>query len=376
MGLKYGGPGVSPTNKLGFGNRISLAAGETWLISPAGSYWVLPGPYTALQIYDPILTSWVSVGGMGAGNAEPIYIDSDGVSYRLANLTGQPVGALVTAAGTGFTSAPSVTIASGNSIWRPVLGSYVASVTMTNLGTNYTYAPTVLFSSPPAGGIPATGIAVLSGSTVASVTMINKGAGYTSVPQVTFVNDPREGQNSVVQGYSAAGTAVLAGSGGVNAVICTDPGNTTYTATTTFTTSGGGGSGLTVTPIFCLSITGVSSVSGGPLYSASGYAEFTGVDIATNTISAPLNPSVSNGIIATGTSAGGLVKVRKASILVQTTTSSALTSVGAVVYDGGIYTAFTPIPQLLTVPVATAVATTVAVTFAMGGVSDTSYISS
>ena len=63
MALHFGGPGVTPTNKLGFGNRISLAAGTTWIISPAGPYYVLPGPYTSLQIYDPILQSWISVGG-------------------------------------------------------------------------------------------------------------------------------------------------------------------------------------------------------------------------------------------------------------------------------------------------------------------------
>src|SRR5208282_1221335 len=117
MALHFGGPGVTPSNKLGFGNRISLAAGETWLISPAGPYWISLGLYTCLQVYDPILLTWISIEGGG----QTRYIESDGVNYRLANLTGCAVGALVTAAGTGYTSAPSVTIASGNSIWRPVL---------------------------------------------------------------------------------------------------------------------------------------------------------------------------------------------------------------------------------------------------------------
>ena len=99
MSLKFGGPGVTPTNKLGFGNRISLAAGETWLITPAGWYWILPGPYTTIQIYDPLLQTWVAIGGCGSGNAEPIYLSVDGVNYRLANLTGCVIGALITNSG-------------------------------------------------------------------------------------------------------------------------------------------------------------------------------------------------------------------------------------------------------------------------------------
>lgn len=365
MSLKYGGPGVTPTNKLGFGNRITLAPGDTWLISPAGWYWILPGPYTTIQVYDPILLTWVAVGGCGAGDAEPKYMSSDGVNYRLANLTGQPVGATVTTPGTGYTSAPSVTIASGNSIWRPVLGAYVSSVTIASGGSNYTYAPAVLFSAPPAGGVPATGYATVTTNAVASVTLTNKGAGYTSPPTVSFINDPREGLNSVTQGSGAAAVAVLSATGGVNAVICTDPGNTGYTATTTFTTSGGGGSGLVLTPIFCLSITGISAVSGGAMSSSTQTVEWSALDSATSVVSNPLNPAI----------CANLVKVRKASILGQTTTSSALTSVGAVIYDGGIYSQFSP--QVLLASIAPSTNTTaVAATLALGGVTDTSYISS
>ncbi len=362
MSLKYGGPGVSPTNKLGFGNRISLAAGETWTIQPAGWYWILPGLYTTIQVYDPILLTWVAIGGCGSGNGEPTYMSSDGVNYRLANLTGQPVGAIVTTAGTGYTSAPTVTIGSGNSIWRPVLGQYVSSVTVANAGVNYTYAPAVLFSAPPAGGIQATGIAVMSGATVGSVTMVNKGGGYLSPPTVTFVNDPREGQNGTTFGYNAAGVAVLAGSGGVNAVICSDPGNTGYTATTTFTTSGGGGSGLVVAPVFCLTITSLATAaSGGPYTTAP--VEVTALDVQSSTVSAPLNPAISN----------YWVKTRKASILAPTS-SSVITTTGAIVYDGGIYTQFSPSPQVIAN--STVIATAASITFNMGGVTDTSYISS
>jgi hypothetical protein len=362
MSLKFGGPGVTPTNKLGFGNRISLAAGETWLITPAGWYWILPGPYTTIQVYDPILLTWVAIGGCGTGNAEPIYLSVDGVNYRLANLTGQAVGAIVTTPGTGYTSAPSVTIASGNSIWRPVLGAYVTSVTVSNGGSNYAYAPPVTFSAPPAGGVQATGVAVLTTGAVSSITLINKGAGYTSPPTITIGNDSREGFNAVTTGSGASAVAVLSATGGVNAVICTDPGNTGYTATTTFTTSGGGGTGLVVVPIFCLTITALATASGGGLFTTNP-VEVSALDVQSSVVSNPLNPAISN----------YWVKTRKASILAPTS-SSVITSTGNIVYDGGIYTQFSPSPLVFSI--GTVLTTSDTITFTMGGASDTSYISS
>jgi hypothetical protein len=98
-----------------------------------------------------------------------------------------------------------------------VPGGSVASVTITNGGTNYTTAPTVTFSAP--GGIPsmdstATGTAVLGTGTnagkVVSVTITSGGSGYAPdtgtaagdvpPPTVTF---------SGGGGSNAAGTAVM-----------------------------------------------------------------------------------------------------------------------------------------------------------------------
>ena len=362
MPLYFGGSGVQPSLKTGT-NRISLAAGQTWLIQPAGWYYIKPGPYTVIQQYDPILQSWVFCGGGGTSGAEE-YFFSDGVNYRLANMTGQAVGATVTTTGTGYTSLPTITIASGNSIWRPVLGAYVTSVTVSNGGSNYTYAPTVIFSAPPAGGVCATGYVTLSAGAVSTITLLNKGGGYTSPPTVSIVNDPREGINGVTAGSGAAAVAVLSATGGVTAVICTDPGNTGYTATTTFTTSGGGGSGLVVTPIFCLAITSLNAVGAGGPYGSTASVEISAIDNPSATVSAPLNPAVSYGV----------VRVRKASIICPMTTGSVLTTTGAVVLDGGIYSQFSPWAQVLATPAIIATAATV--TFNMGGVTDTSYISS
>ena len=76
----------------------------------------------------------------------------------------------------------------------------VASATVTAGGSGYTSAPTVTFAAPGAG-ITATGTATISGDAVTAVTITNPGNGYTSAPTITF---------SGGGGTSAAATAVLA----------------------------------------------------------------------------------------------------------------------------------------------------------------------
>ena len=77
----------------------------------------------------------------------------------------------------------------------------VASATITAGGSGYSSAPTVTFSAAPKGGVTATGTATLSGDAVASITITNPGNGYTSAPTISF---------SGGGGSSAAATAVLA----------------------------------------------------------------------------------------------------------------------------------------------------------------------
>jgi len=366
MSLNFGGPGVTPTNKLGFGNRISLAAGETWLIQPAGWYWVKPGPYTCLQVYDPILLTWVTIGGGGAGS-DPLYIGSDGENYRLANLTGLAVGALITNVGSGYTSAPTVTISGSNSIWRTVVGGSVATPTISNGGSNYTYAPNVTFSAPPAGGVQATGVAVLTSGAVSSITMINVGAGYTSPPIITITNDPREGLNGVTAGYNAAAVCTLTNAQKVTALICTDPGNTAQTSVPSFTISGGGGSSFAATAIMCWSILTFTPGGTNTGWGTTTYGWLSALDqLGSTTITAgSTNPAIQQ----------GLVKTRMASIAAYSASGSLTGTVSAaasLLLDQGIYTS---VPTVIMASGGAIFAATT-VSFGMGGLSDTSYISS
>ena len=79
-------------------------------------------------------------------------------------------------------------------------------MTITNGGSGYsTTAPTVTFSAAPAGGVTATGTAIVNAAgVVTGVTLVNAGSGYTTAPTVTFTGG---------SGSGAAGTSTINASG-------------------------------------------------------------------------------------------------------------------------------------------------------------------
>lgn len=86
----------------------------------------------------------------------------------------------------------------------------VDGVTITNGGTGYTSAPTVTLTG--GGGTGATATATVSGGVVTAITITNAGSGYTSAPTVAF---------SGGGGTGAAGTAVIGAL--ANAVVAALP---------------------------------------------------------------------------------------------------------------------------------------------------------
>ena len=358
MGL-FSGSGVIPSLKGVTTNVVTLSSGQCQTISPAGWYMISVGLYTVVQQYDPITGIWRNIGN-GEHEGGVKYIYSDGVNYRIANQTGALVGALVTNAGSGYTSAPTVTASAGSSIWRAIVGGAVnTTITVTNGGTNYTYPPQVQFAAPPAGGVQATGYATLTGSAVSSVTVTNQGAGYASAPTVVFVNDPREGVNGVTQGYNAAAVATLTGAGTVTAVLCLDHGQGGQTALPTLSFGGGGGSSAAATGIMCWSITAYAAGTAGTGLAGS-VAQISAEDAFPTTAAAYTNPYIQS----------GLVRTRPANIKAPIS-SGGITATGQVIIDGGVYTSS---PTPLVIPTASVVTAAPVVTFTMGGQTDTTYL--
>lgn len=326
MPLFFGGQGVNPDLQGYTTNVITLEAGQCYEL-PNNWFEVRTGKYTTLQEFDPIIQAYRSPGAGGTGGSLE-RIKGDGNNYRLANQTGCAIGALVTTAGSGYTSAPTVTATSGGSLWRAIVGGAVnTSVTVTNGGSGYTYAPLVLFAVPAAGGVQATGYCTLSAGAVSTVTITDQGAGYGAAPIIQFQNDPREGVNGIASGSGASAIATLTGSGTITAIICIDHGNPTAANTVpSLTIAGGGGSSGAATAIMCWSMTAytVSATTAGTGYVTptivSAYGGFPA------TAASYTNPTVQS----------ALLKGRTA-FIAAAVSGTALTATGQTVFDGGIY---------------------------------------
>lgn len=131
--------------------------------------------------------------------------------------------------------APRVLIAPGFSHQRTSNG--ILTIPVTTQGSGYTTAPAVTIAAPPTGGAQATAVAVLgtgaNAGKVVSITITNPGEGYTSNPTVT-IGAPPSGSVQAVAGTPTRGTVrsrVLAELLGIaqrlRAVIIADGPNTT-----------------------------------------------------------------------------------------------------------------------------------------------------
>jgi hypothetical protein len=346
IGTRIGGAGIN----LQSSNNISLGAGELYVI-PSGTYVVQPGPFTFLQWFDPVAQLWRSVTNQ---IGRPSLVNSDGANWRLANLTGCAVGAVVTTAGSGYvsTSPPTVTPSAGGSTWTAIVGGAVnSSVTITTAGSNYTFPPVLIVSQPPTGGLQATMTCTISGGAINAVTVVNQGAGYTSVPTITVVNDPRD-----TTGSGGVLTPTLTGSGTITAVVCTNQGSPLTSVPTLSFSSGS----AAATVVGCFTITGITVGTAGVAYGVSlpfGVQSYNSQTVATSVLANPYWQTT------------GFLP-RPAQINGTTTAGAVITATGLVIVDGGLHE---NVPTVLVQSPAVAT-TAAAITATIGGVSDSSVL--
>lgn len=370
---RQGGPGlnlplqnpvqapVTATNLTGFtdlgAGQLSLGAGGTQLV-PAGNWIISPGPYTQLQVKDPRTQAWRGVGTFGNGGAH--CVASDGGNLRLANISGCAVGAFITNVGSAYTSAPVVAASAGGSAWTAIVGGAINStVTITTAGLGYTYAPTLVVSPPPIGGVQATVVAAVAASAISAVTVVNQGAGYTSAPTITVIPDPRD---TITTQAVLTVNATLTGAGTITAVICTNPG-IPQTAVPTLSFTGGGGASAAATVVMCFAATGFTVGAGGAAYgNAQPFLVITGGGIVGGTAGAVVNPVLDR----------QLFYPRQANFSGVSTAGGAITATGLVVNDPGVFQA---VPAGFVIAGGSGLATTVGqVTITVGGASDTSLL--
>ena len=207
----------------------------------------------------------------------------------------------------------------------------VGPVAFTNVGSGYTSAPTVTISAPNnTGGVQAQAQATVANGTITSVTITNAGSGYTSAPTVTVSGGGGSGANAVaglitfatgtvsvlvtnpgtgyinaantvvtignVTGWTtqATATAILSG-GQVQQVVMTNPGaGYTNSSNVVVTISGGGGSNATATAVVNTQQNSAIATFSGRVWisfgrtiaysAASSYSDFTSVSAGSLTI--------------------------------------------------------------------------------------------
>lgn len=232
-------------------NKVTLAAGDALPI-PAGTWIVAPGAYSVVQYKDPAMGVWQ---GFSSARTPFQVVQSDGFTRRVANLTGCPVAAVVTTAGSGYAQGTTTVSANaGGSTWQPIIGGLITLTTVSVAGAGYTVPPICLLPTcPPPDtngnpqGVPATAVAGIASGTVGTITVTNQGAGYAAGFTVTLLPDPTDPNiASITNAVAIFGTT---GAGTVAAILCTNNGAAGVTDTTL--TISGAGSSAAATAVMC-----------------------------------------------------------------------------------------------------------------------------
>jgi hypothetical protein len=326
-------------------NAVTLAPGQAALIPP-GLFYIDPGKTSLVQVKDPVTGLWRVINATQAVQV----IESDGVNFRIYN--------------------PTVTATPGAATFSAVVGGGIGTIALTSSavasvttagGTGYNYPPIVNIDRPPAGGVPATAVASISGGVIRSVTLVNQGAGYTSAPAVVIAPNPLDTGPT----FTATAVAQLSFVGAVTAVLCTDPGDEVYLAAPAFTFSGGAGSNAAATAIMAFGVTSITPTGG------SGFGGLTRVGITSFggfienfTSGKTLPPHAQNPAISTG-----LFVPRP----VNGVTSTIATGLSVVTGASGIYDAGLnqTVPDVIFQPNGGTAPTN---TIVVGGVNDTVFV--
>ncbi len=348
-------------------NYVALAAGDQLPI-PRGDWLVSLGSYCVLQYQDPVNGVW-TIAATAAWDAGLQYVQSDGQNYRIANMTGCPVGGIVNAYGSGYVQASTtiaVTQAGGPvytggavSTWQPIVGGQLTMFSVTTVGAGYGIQPLVMLPSPPSpsnnpngvGGVPASGFPIISSGTVAGFTFTNPGAGYPTGTTFTVTAYPNPSDPNVPTGITLASLAFsVTGSGSITGVLCTNPGAPLATPNNISLTLSGAGTAGTVSAIMCqtvisTSVIGSSTITGGGgnalLTSVGGYPQSAGgATPITGTITNAPVYLIAGGFTTAGGGGGYGLWARPRALQAVLPAASNTIVAGAnpaIIYDGGLF---------------------------------------
>ena len=431
LGLPYP-QALYPTSLIGAAptpatNLINLAPGQA-LPVPGGDWAVNIGKYSMLQTLDPVTGVWLPITG---SQADANYIHSDGQNVRIANLTGCPIGAVVTATGSGYVQASTTCTASaGGSVWQPIVGgalteqalSSVATSAASGTGTVATVTFAAQTAAPPVGslvtvaGVTPAGYNVTNAVVVASSTttvsyantttgaqtgagtvttnpITSAGSGYTVAPLVLIPAPPAPGVQATAYATISSGTVsgvTLTNQGAgyqttPSLSLLPSPYDPNYgsivnaTAVVGLTGAGGvtavlctnNGAAQATTPALTIAGVGTSATATATMcWTATGASVSAGgAGYTTSTEVTSVGGRTSATPVYTNPAVEGQILAPRAASMSVAVSGTSITSIGTV-YDGGFYSG-TPTTLVLTNAVATTAATLV---LTLGSAQDVSAI--
>lgn len=321
VGLAAGEVFALPAGQGLVGAFGSVAAPQLSTSNPlSGQFIVELGLYSVLQLFDQALDCWRNV------NVAPhslVTVSSDGTNYRIANTTGSPVGAVITALGSagtdgfyGYNAAGvAVTIqngvttlgntvftvsTTGGALWNAIVGGQVSTTISLsgtgyanlanwyvagapsftiNAGSGYTRPPLVVFTPPPNQGnqpyvLPVASCTISAGA-INAITVLQAGAGLLGLPGITII--PQSGDTTgggAVLGWTS-GNGTEQNAGKCVSLLPTFPG-TAQTSVPSFTFGGTSNPAPTATVIMNFSLTSITNTTPGAGYGNNITAVFAG----------------------------------------------------------------------------------------------------
>ena len=206
-----------------------------------------------------------------------------GGALGFATLTGAALASItIVSGGSGYTSAPTIALNVGGGSGAAGTATVSAGGSITAAGSGYSNAPIVTFAGA-GGSATATATANIFTS-VGSFTVTNAGSGYTTVPTVIV---------SGGGGSGAAGAATI--SGGTVASITVTAAGSGYLGAPTVSLQGGGGFGATATAATFSSVSSLTITSGGSGYTGSASFSFAAGSGLAGAATAVLNPALGEG---------------------------------------------------------------------------------
>ena len=405
FGNAIGGRGLAVANNAGQQQQVNTTGGPISFdleptkaqIIPAGNFMVQAGLYSCVQVWDNQSYMWRLLSTMD--NA-PTMISSDGTNYRVANTTGQVIGAVVTNKGTANTGVPNgfygynyagsfvqiqggvtttglttatATISAtttGGATLNTWIGGAVTSVTYTagtTANTGFVVPPQLIVVPPASQGnqpfLPCTLKAVLTGSAISSVVVVNQGAGYVAAPTILVVNAPGDVTGvmnsstlTAVLGLANQLAAITVANGGTTVGGITSVPTITMSGTTTITSAAA--SALMNLSVVSLAMSGAGVAYGTSLPVTSTFVNGSALPATTNT-----QPAVELGILPI---------VMQPNVVLSSAAGGTITATPTVLYGGsGFYS-----PPVASISATgTTVPTTLATyTVTTGGNTDTIYM--